>query len=321
MTRSRRLIGLAVGAAAIALMANGVVFADATAQTFTGCLKGGQITRVTLGSSPARPCPRGFVQISWSRAGPQGDTGATGATGAQGATGPVGPTGAQGTQGPEGVPGVGGAGGAIGPQGLQGPVGPQGATGPAGPKGDPGAGITSLESLNGIACSSGAGIVRTSIGLDGAISLSCLIGATGPTGDTGPTGYTGATGPTGATGAIGPTGETYTAVFRPTSVIKRVSAPGGGYSATIKLDVSAAQGSPITVSFDGSTDSSFVVVNNADGSGNLTIPAGQTSIDVQVSAAGIVGDSGTLIAQFPNGQTATFVVAFACLIGTVCLLP
>lgn len=80
---------------------------------------------------PGESCRSYEVPISWSQAGPKGDTGAPGAPGAPGADGDAGPA------GPEGPPGDPGAPGDPGPAG---PTGPQGETGPAGPQGEPGEG-------------------------------------------------------------------------------------------------------------------------------------------------------------------------------------
>src|SRR5688572_32906275 len=61
-------------------------------------------------------------------------------------TGPAGPQGPPGPQGDPGAPG------AAGPPGPEGPAGPPGAKGDPGPKGDPGRGLTSLDDLDGVAC-------------------------------------------------------------------------------------------------------------------------------------------------------------------------
>ena len=88
-------------------------------------------------------------------------------------------------KGPPGPAGAAGAAGPPGPQGERGPAGPAGPTGPAGPPGPagPGGTLTSIESLNGIACktaSNGQGTVAVETEVDGAIVLSCEDGAAPP---------------------------------------------------------------------------------------------------------------------------------------------
>jgi hypothetical protein len=59
-----------------------------------------------------------------------------------------------------------------GPVGPAGPAGPQG---PPGPKGEPGTKLTSIDDLNGLACSSGGigGAISVSVGLTGGVTLEC----------------------------------------------------------------------------------------------------------------------------------------------------
>src|SRR5262249_13265981 len=52
----------------------------------------------------------------------------------------------------EGRPGAAGPVGAPGPAGPKGEAGPPGPAGPAGPKGDPGRGLTSVDDLAGVGC-------------------------------------------------------------------------------------------------------------------------------------------------------------------------
>jgi hypothetical protein len=152
---SRRRIFAVTAVAAIAVVvASGYGYAAVTAtnNTYTGCLQGGAISNVAIGTAPTKPCPNNAVQISWNQTGPQGATGATGPQGATGATGPQGPKGDTGATGP------------------QGPKGDTGATGPQGVPGTDGA------SLVGSACSlpdNTSGTVEMSVAANGAISLHC----------------------------------------------------------------------------------------------------------------------------------------------------
>jgi len=112
----------------------------------------------------ANACKRGELPLSWNVKGPAGARGPTGAAGAAGPTGPAGPPGAA---GPKGDRGDTGPAGAPGPAGLRGPTGPQG---PAGPP------LSSLESLNGIAChlSGVAGTSTLSYDSNGVVTLKCV---------------------------------------------------------------------------------------------------------------------------------------------------
>jgi hypothetical protein len=58
---------LAVGAIGI-----GVASAQATGDTYTGCLKGGTLTKVAIGSEPLRPCSLTATEISWNETGQSG---------------------------------------------------------------------------------------------------------------------------------------------------------------------------------------------------------------------------------------------------------
>jgi hypothetical protein len=146
---------------------------------------------------PARArCRRGEVALAWSArglrgeagaAGPAGPTGPHGPTGASGPTGPTGlrgttgPSGPAGSSGPSGPSGRTGASGPSGPAGQRGASGPSGPQGIAGPKGEPGAGLSSLDALDGITCSTGAGsgVVELSYDADSHAALTCVVGATG----------------------------------------------------------------------------------------------------------------------------------------------
>ena len=118
-------------------------------------------------------CRRGESPLSWNA------QGSAGPRGAAGATGPAGPSGATGAAGPKGDAG---ARGANGPAGATGPAGPKGATGAQGP---PGPALSSLESLNGIACHLGgtAGTVSLTYDTGGVATLKCASGGGGSSGD------------------------------------------------------------------------------------------------------------------------------------------
>ncbi len=75
---------------------------------YTGCLAGGSITNVAIGTSPSKPCGNRATQISWNEQGLQGAQGLQGPQGLQGLVGPAGPDwppGAGGTSGAAGRPG------------------------------------------------------------------------------------------------------------------------------------------------------------------------------------------------------------------------
>lgn len=68
-------ITLAIGGL-LALVAGG--FAGATSpygDQFTGCLKGGVISKVKIGAFPTSPCTKPAVKISWNQQGPAGPRG------------------------------------------------------------------------------------------------------------------------------------------------------------------------------------------------------------------------------------------------------
>ncbi len=99
--------------------------------------------------SPGKACKRSEQALQWNVTGPPG------------AVGPAGPAGADGEPGP---------------------AGPQGEPGPAGPPGPP-ASIASIESLNGVACTTAedtAGTVSVETEVDGAIVLTCESGTPPP---------------------------------------------------------------------------------------------------------------------------------------------
>ena len=122
---------------------------------------------------PGAACRRNESPLSWNAKGPAGQRGAAGATGATGATGPSGPAGPAGPAGPKGDPGARGATGAAGPKGD------------AGPQGLPGPALSSLESLNGIACHLDGTTGTASLTYDagGVATLKCVTGGGGSSGD------------------------------------------------------------------------------------------------------------------------------------------
>jgi Lamin Tail Domain/Collagen triple helix repeat (20 copies) len=125
-------------------------------------------------------CRRSESRLSWNVEGPAGARGATGPAGADGPAGPPGPAGPAGAPGPKGDPG---ARGATGPAGAAGPAGPQG---PAGSQGPPGPALSSLESLDGVAChlAGVAGTARLTYDAAGVATLTCVTsGGGGGTGD------------------------------------------------------------------------------------------------------------------------------------------
>ena len=72
-TRPRSLIVtvfalvLAIGAIGI-----GVASAETTGDTFTGCLKGGTLTKVAIGSEPVSQCSSSSTEVSWNETGTPG---------------------------------------------------------------------------------------------------------------------------------------------------------------------------------------------------------------------------------------------------------
>ena len=112
----------------------------------------------------AASCRRNEQAVSWNAQGQPGPAGPAGAAGAAGQPGPTGPAGAP---GPAGI---------AGPKGDPGAPGAAGATGPRGPAG---AGLSSLESLNGIGCNAGghAGTVALTYDASGVATITC--GSTG----------------------------------------------------------------------------------------------------------------------------------------------
>lgn len=69
-TRPRSLIVtisaivLAIGAIGI-----GVASAQTTGDSLTGCLKGGTLTKVAIGTDPVSPCPQSATKVTWNQTG------------------------------------------------------------------------------------------------------------------------------------------------------------------------------------------------------------------------------------------------------------
>jgi hypothetical protein len=77
-SRTRRSIGMVVALVlAIGAIGIGVAGAQATGDTYTGCLKGGMLTKVAIGSEPLSPCPSSAKEISWNETGQQGPPGSS----------------------------------------------------------------------------------------------------------------------------------------------------------------------------------------------------------------------------------------------------
>jgi Lamin Tail Domain/Collagen triple helix repeat (20 copies) len=138
------------------------------------CVKkgSGQVRVVKQGAA----CRKNESRLSWNAQGPAGPRGAAGPTGATGATGPSGAAGPAGPAGPAGSKGDAGA------RGATGPAGPKGDAGPPGP---PGPVLSSLESLNGIACRLGGAAGTASLTYDagGVATVKCVTGGGGSNGD------------------------------------------------------------------------------------------------------------------------------------------
>lgn len=154
------LAALLVAAVGVAVVSGLVASADESdAETFTACLKNGQLHDVAVGDEPRQACKSSETEVTWHARGPAGADGATWYSGASLPTaelgadgdlflhtdsgdvfvkesgtwvtqanleGPRGPAGPRGPEGPEGP---------RGPAGPEGPVGPEGPMGPEGPPG------------------------------------------------------------------------------------------------------------------------------------------------------------------------------------------
>jgi hypothetical protein len=102
------MVAAGVLAVVVVVVAAGYGYSAITAtnNTYTACLLSGNLSNVSIGSTPDKACPRQAAQISWSQAGPPGQDGATGPTGLTGATGATGPSGATGPAGASAQPPV-----------------------------------------------------------------------------------------------------------------------------------------------------------------------------------------------------------------------
>ena len=166
---SKRTWGAGVVALALAtaagLAAAGGPPAAAHAEEIHACVH----ERSGLLRIPGGPgCRKRERAVSWSVRGPRGETGPQGPAGPQGEPGPAGPAGPQGPPGPQGEQGS---------AGPQGPAGPQGDQGPAGPRGEPGPGLTGLDDIAGIPCTTAAGApgaLEVETGGDGVVTLRCI---------------------------------------------------------------------------------------------------------------------------------------------------
>src|SRR5512146_86936 len=140
-----------------------------TNNQYTGCLAGGQISYVNIGSTPTKTCQKPATQISWSQTGPQGLPGTNGTDGKDGADG-VSVTSA--TE-PAGTNCADGGSKFTAANGVT--YACNGAKGEKGPTGDPGPAIASIDDLNGTTCAVGptAGAVIVTTANDGTITLKC----------------------------------------------------------------------------------------------------------------------------------------------------
>ena len=80
-------VRLGVVLAAMSLVAGvlgSAIWAQTTPNTYTGCLAGGVITSVKIGTSPSAPCSKQATQISWNEQGTPGTPGADGEDGQPG---------------------------------------------------------------------------------------------------------------------------------------------------------------------------------------------------------------------------------------------
>lgn len=153
MTRRHRAAALV--AVAVAVVTGAAMVQGASSQSEPGVIHSckhrstGQLRAVV---DPSR-CRKSERPLSWNVAGPAGPQGPAGAQGEPGAAGPAGPS------------------------------GPQGPLGPPGPKGDPGTGLTSLNELDGVACTregGSSGTVELEIADDGDIVFLCELAGEPP---------------------------------------------------------------------------------------------------------------------------------------------
>ena len=165
---SRKRLWL-VAAAALALVVPAALATAAATRTrddaINACVKKDGKVRIV---GAAGSCRKNERSVTWNTRGPAGPAGPAGAVGPAGAAGPAGPAGPPGSTGGAGA------------TGATGPAGAAGATGPPGPAG---AGVTSLDDLDGKACttaSSATGTVDLSTAADGTVTIRCLSGGTQP---------------------------------------------------------------------------------------------------------------------------------------------
>jgi hypothetical protein len=186
-SRRRLLAAGALAAVAVVVAASyGYAAVTATNQTYTGCLQGGSITNVAIGSAPTKACPNNAVQISWSQTGPQGLPGQNGAPGAPGvsvssATEPPGVNCAQGGSKFTAANGV-----TYACNGTKGDKGDPGANGTNGTNGTNGVSVTSAAELPGANCADGGSKFTAANG----VTYACN-GAKGDKGDPGADGKDG----------------------------------------------------------------------------------------------------------------------------------
>jgi hypothetical protein len=57
---------------AIGVLGIGVASAQATGDTYTGCLKGGTLTKVAIGNQPVSRCSPSATEVSWNESGQSG---------------------------------------------------------------------------------------------------------------------------------------------------------------------------------------------------------------------------------------------------------
>jgi large repetitive protein len=162
-TRIRRLLlrAFALAVVTLALTVGGATAGPDAAAVDDGVIKACRHkSGILLIPSADKACKRSEQALSWNVQGPAGPAGRDGAPGKDGAAGPA---------GPKGEPG---------PPGPAGPEGPGGPAGPAGPPA-PGGALTTIESLNGIGCTTSGGsqgTVSVETEVDGAIVLTCESG-------------------------------------------------------------------------------------------------------------------------------------------------
>jgi hypothetical protein len=144
---SARLGWIAATAVISLAAATGLAAAEGGHDAIEACVnETNGLVRIVESAADCRDHERG---TAWSVRGPQG---------------PPGPAGPQGEPGP------------AGPQGETGTPGPQGEPGPAGPPGEPGVGVSSLDDLAGMACTTVAGatgVVELHTAADGFVTLRC----------------------------------------------------------------------------------------------------------------------------------------------------